>query len=157
MDELRQDLRFALRTLAKSPGFTLIVVLTLGLGIGANTAIFTLMDQVMLRALPVQDPERLVVLDGPGSFSGSSHNHSDIMTPLSHPMFEHLRDQNTVFAGVLANYTEPLHLTVGTQTDNVNGDLVSGTFFDVLGVKPAVGRLFTAEDDRVPGAHPLVV
>ena len=157
MDDLRQDLRFALRTLAKSPGFTLIVVLTLALGIGANTAIFTLMDQVMLRALPVPEPERLVVLDGPGAFSGSSHNHSDSLTPLSHPMFERLRDQNTVFAGVLGHYTAPVHLTVGTQTDNVNGDLVSGTFFDVLGVRPAAGRLFTAGDDRTPGAHPLVV
>jgi predicted permease len=157
MDDLRQDLRFAIRTLAKSPAFTLIVVLTLALGIGANTAIFTLMDQVMLRALPVREPDRLVLLDGPGAFSGSSHNHSDSLTPLSHPMFEHLRDQNTVFAGVLANYTALVHLTVGSQTDNVNGDLVSGTFFDVLGVKAAVGRLFTAEDDRTPGAHPVVV
>ena len=157
MDELRQDLRFALRTLAKSPGFTLIVVLTLALGIGANTAIFTLMDQVMLRTLPVNEPERLVVLDGPGAFSGSTHNHSDLLTPLSHPMFEHLRDENTVFAGVLAHYTAEVHLTVGPQTDNVNADLVSGTFFDVLGVKPAAGRLFTAEDDRTPGGHPVVV
>ena len=113
MDDLRQDLRFALRTLAKSPGFTLVVVLTLALGIGANTAIFTLMDQVLLRALPVREPERLVVLDGPGAFSGSSHNHSDTLIPLSHPMFERLRDQNTVFAGVLAHYTAPVHLTVG--------------------------------------------
>jgi predicted permease len=72
-------------------------------------------------------------------------------------MFENLRDQNTVFAGVLAHYTAPVHLTVGSETDNVNGDLVSGTFFDVLGVKPAAGRLFTADDDRTPGAHPVVV
>ncbi len=82
MDDLRQDLRFALRTLVKSPGFTLVVVVTLALGIGANTAIFTLMDQVMLRALPVREPDRLVVLDGPGAFSGSSHNHSDSLIPL---------------------------------------------------------------------------
>jgi predicted permease len=157
MDELRQDLRFAFRTLAKSPGFTLVVVLTLALGIGANTAIFSLMDQVMLRALPVREPERLVVLDGPGAFSGSSHNHSDSLTPLSHPMFEQLRDQNAVFSGVLAHYTAPVHLTVGADTENVSGDLVSGTFFDVLGVEPAAGRLFTADDDRTPGAHPLVV
>jgi putative ABC transport system permease protein len=157
MDDLRQDLRFAFRTLAKSPAFTLIVVVTLALGIGANTAIFTLMDQVLLRALPVKEPERLVVLDAPGAFSGSSHNHSDSLTPLSHPMFEHMRDLNTVFAGVLANYAAPVHLTVGPQTDNVNGNLVSGAFFEVLGVKPAAGRLFTAEDDRTPGAHPVVV
>jgi len=157
MDELQHDLRFALRTLAKSPGFALVVILTLALGIGANTAIFTLMDQVMLRLLPVEDPGRLVVMDGPGAFSGSTHSHSNSLTPLSHPMFEHLRDQNTVFSGVIANFTVPLHLTVGSQTDNVNGDLVSGTFFDVLGVKPAAGRLLTADDDRTPGGHPVVV
>jgi predicted permease len=157
MDDLRQDFRLALRGFAKNPGFTLVVVLTLALGIGANTAIFTLMDQVLLRLLPVADPERLVILDGPGAFSGSSHSHSDTLTPLSHPMFERLRDQNTVFAGVLAHFTTPLHLTVGTQTDNVNGDLVSGTFFETLGVKPAAGRLFAPEDDRVPGGHPVAV
>jgi len=157
MDELRHDLRFALRTLAKSPGFALVVILTLALGIGANTAIFTLMDQVMLRLLPVDDPARLVVMDGPGAFSGSTHSHSNSLTPLSHPMFEHLRDQNTVFSGAIANFEVPLHLTVGSQTDNVNGDLVSGTFFDVLGVKPAAGRLLTADDDRTPGGHPVVV
>jgi predicted permease len=157
MDDLKQDFRLALRGFAKNPGFTLVVVMTLALGIGANTAIFTLMDQVLLRLLPVADAERLVILDGPGTFSGSSHQHSDTLTPLSHPMFERLRDENTVFAGVLAHYTTALHLTVGNQTDNVNGDLVSGTFFETLGVRPAAGRLFTPEDDRVPGAHPVAV
>jgi predicted permease len=157
MDDLRQDLRFAIRTLAKNPGFALVVVLTLALGIGANTAIFTLMDQVMLRLLPVEAAERLVVMDGPGTFSGSTHSHSDSITPLSHPMFERLRDENTVLSGVMAHFTVPIHLTAGKQTDNVSGDLVSGTFFDVLGVKPAAGRLFTADDDKNPGAHSVVV
>jgi predicted permease len=157
MDDLGQDLRLALRAFVKNPAFTLVVVLTLALGIGANTAIFTLMDQVLLRLLPVEDPERLVILDGPGTSSGSTHRHSNTLTPLSHPMFEGLRDRNAVFDGVLAHYTTPLHLTVGSQTDAVNGDLVSGTFFQVLGVKPAAGRLLTPEDDRVPGGHPVVV
>ena len=157
MDELDQDLRLALRGFVKNPAFTLVVVLTLALGIGANTAIFTLVDQVLLRLLPVEDPERLVILDGPGSASGSTHSHYNTLTPLSHPMFEGLRDGNAVFDGVLAHYTTPLHLTAGSQTDAVNGDLVSGTFFQVLGVKPSAGRLFTPEDDRVPGGHPVVV
>jgi putative ABC transport system permease protein len=157
MNDLEQDFRLALRGFAKNPGFTVVVVLTLALGIGANTAIFTLMDQVLLRQLPVTDPERLVILDAPGAFSGTSHRHSDTLTPLSHPAFERLRDQNTVFSGVLAHYSTPLHLTVGIQTDNVNGDLVSGTFFETLGVKPAAGRLLAPDDDRVPGGHPVVV
>ena len=156
MDDLGQDLRLALRAFVKNPAFTAVVVLTLALGIGANTAIFTLMDQVLLRFLPVEDPERLVILDAPGQFSGSSHSHNQL-APISHPMFEGLRDRNTVFAGVLAHYTAPVHLTSGSQTDSVNGDLVSGTFFDVLGLKPAAGRLFTPDDDRIPGGHPVVV
>src|SRR6185295_1965207 len=98
-----------------------------------------------------------VVLDGPGPFSGSSHNHSDTLTPLSHPMFLELRDKTSVFSGVLAEYTVPLHVTVGAQTENAGGVLVSGTFFDVLGLRPAAGRLFTADDDRTPGGHPVVV
>src|SRR5438093_12786435 len=148
MDELSQDLRYALRTLAGLPGFTLIVVLTLALGIGANTAIFTLMDQVLFRLLPVAQPERLVVLDAPGPFSGATHNHSDTLTPLSHPLFLELRDRGDAFEGALAEYTAPLHVTVGAQTDRVDGVLVSGGFFQVLGLRPAAGRLFTAEDDR---------
>jgi predicted permease len=157
MDDLGHDLRYALRTLAKSPGFTLVVVVTLALGIGANTAIFTLMDQVLFRFLPVEEPDRLVVFNGPGPFSGSSHNHSDTLVPLSHPMFMELRDKTTVFSGVLAEYTVPLHVTVGTQTEQVDGVLVSGTFFDVLGLRPAAGRLLTADDDRTPGGHPVAV
>jgi predicted permease len=157
MDNLTQDMRHALRSLAKAPGFTLVVVLTLALGIGANTAIFTLMDQVLLKALPVKDPERLVVLDAPGPNQGSTHNNSAVLTPISHPMFVDLRDKATVFDSVLAHYTVSVHLGVQGQTEQVDGDLVSGTFFEVLGVEPAVGRLFTAEDDRTPGRHPLVV
>ena len=157
MDDLGQDLRYALRTLASKPGFTLVVVLTLALGIGANTAIFTLMDQVLFRLLPVKEPERLVVVDAPGPFSGQSHNHSDTLTPMSHPLFLELRDKSGAFEGALAEYTTPLHVSVGNQTDPVDGVLVSGTFFDVLGLRPAAGRLLGADDDRTPGAHPVVV
>src|ERR671912_567760 len=107
MSGLGHDLRFAVRTLGRSPGFTAVAVVTLGLGIGANTAIFSLMDQVLLRLLPVREPERLVVLDGPGPFSGSTHSHSASITELSHPMFLELRDKADTFAGVLAQYTAP--------------------------------------------------
>ncbi len=157
MDDLGQDLRYAIRALAKNPGFTLVVVLTLALGIGANTAIFSLMDQILLRLLPVQEPERLVLLSGPGPFSGSSSSHSNTITPFSQPMFEGLRDKNTVFDGVLGQFSTSVHLSVENATESVRGDLVSGNFFEVLGLAPASGRLFTAADDTTPGGHPVVV
>ena len=157
MMDLGQDFRYALRTLAGKPGFTLVVILTLALGIGANTAIFTLMDQVLFRLLPVKEPDRLVVVDAPGPSSGTTHNHSETLTPLSHPMFVELRDKSDAFDGALAEYTAPLHVTVGNQTDQVDGVLVSGTFFGVLGLRPVAGRLLNEDDDRIPGGHPVVV
>ena len=157
MDGLRQDLRFAFRTLAGNPGFAGVAVLTLALGIGANTAIFTLMDQVLFRLLPVHEPERLVLLDGPGPFSGSTHSNSSTVTEISHPLFLELRDKVDGFAGVLAHYAINVHLTAAGQTDRADGSLVSGTFFEVLGLRPAAGRLFTEDDDRQPGGHPVVV
>ena len=157
MDRFGIDLRQALRAFVKNPAFTAVVVLTLGLGIGANTAIYSLMDQVMVRLLPVKDPARLVVLDAPGTNTGHRSSHSDYISGMSHPMFQQLLARNTVFSGMLAHYTVALHLSAGGQTDNVDGDLVSGTFFDVLGLRPAAGRLFTPDDDRVPGGHPIVV
>ena len=157
MKDFVQELRFAFRTLGKSPGFTFVVVLTLALGIGANTAIYGLIDQLLVRPLPVREPERLVVLDGPGPFSGSTHNNSEVLTPISHPMFGALRDENQVFSGALAHYPASAHLTAGDVTEKVRADVVSGTFFDTLGVGPSVGRVFTSEDDLRPGGHPVVV
>lgn len=151
------DIRFALRSFAKNPGFTAVVLATLALGIGANTAIFGLMDQVLFRALPVRDPGRLVLLDAPGAFNGRTSTQSNTLTPLSHPMFEGFRDHGTAFSGVMAHWPTTVHLTVGGVTENANLDLVSGTYFPVLGLIPAAGRLLGAEDDRTPGAHPLVV
>src|SRR5688572_4397864 len=101
MDRLRHDVRFALRSFAKNPGFTAVVVITLALGIGANAAIFGLLDQVMFRLLPVKDPHRLVVLDAPGPFSGRMSSQSETLVPMSQPMYENIRDHNTVFSGVL--------------------------------------------------------
>jgi len=130
-----QDLKQALRVFWKNPAFAGIVILTLALGSGANTAIFTLLDQVMLRALPVERPDRLVVLSGPGPFSGWSSNQSDTVMPLSQPMLDGLRDRTPAFQGAFGHYTTPIHLSVKGQTDNVNGDMVSGTFFEVLGLR----------------------
>jgi predicted permease len=157
VDVLLQDLRLALRSFTKNPGFTTVVVLTLALGVGANTAIFSLLDQVLVRQLEVAEPERLVLLDAPGPFEGSSHSHSGERTPMSHSMFTNLRDRNTVFSGVLGEHRTSAHLSVGGETLSVDADLVSGTFFEVLGLRPAAGRLFNAEDDRQAGGHPVVV
>ena len=157
MSDLIQELTLAFRTFRKSPTFALVIVLTLALGIGANTAIFGLMDQLLFRLLPVASPERLVVLDGPGPFFGSTRSYSDVLTPFSHPMFESLRDQSQVFSGVLAFYPTSVHVTLEGQTLDASGQLVSGTFFPVLGVKPELGRLLGPEDDQKPGGHPVIV
>src|SRR6185436_9167805 len=152
-DNLQRDVRFALRTFVKNPGFTAVVLLTLALGIGANTAIFSLMDQVLLRPLPVHDPGRLVILDGPGPFQGRTVNN---MT-FSYPMYVDFRDRNEIFSGVLARFSTAMTVVWHGQSERANGDLVSGNYFDVLGVRPALGRVFNAADDRIPGAHPVAV
>src|SRR6185436_14170363 len=153
MNAFVQDIRYAVRTLVKTPAFTIVVVVTLGLGIGANTAIFSLTDQVLLRLLPVRAPEQLVVLDGPGAFLGRAFNNGTF----SYPMYRDFRDQNTVFDGVLARFPAQLTLMTNGQAERVDGELVSGNYFDVLGVRPQIGRAFTQEDDRTPGGHPVVM
>jgi predicted permease len=153
MDALGRDVRHALRGLRKNPAFTLVVVVTLGLGIGANAAIFSLMDQVLFRALPVHDPGRLVLLDGPGPFRGRTVNN----LTFSHPMYVDFRDRTETFSGVLARFQMSMTVAWKGQAERGDGDLVSGNYFDVLGVKPALGRLFTPSDDTTPGAHPVAV
>src|SRR3954471_23754687 len=148
-----QDLRYAVRTLLTTPAFTLVVVVTLALGIGANTAIFSLTDQVLLRMLPVKSPERLVLLDGPGAFRGRTFNNGTF----SYPMYRDFRDRNTVFDGVLARFPTPLTLLTGGQAERVSGELVSGNYFDVLGVHAQIGRTLTGDDDKTPGGHPVAV
>jgi len=153
MSSLSQDIRYALRTLARTPGFSLVVIVTLGLGIGANTAIFSLMDQVLIRLLPVRHPASLVQLDGPGPFSGRTVNERTF----SYPMYVDLRDRNDVFDGLVGRFGAAATLTGRGQAERVEVELVSGNTFDVLGVAPVLGRSFTADDDRNPGAHPVVM
>src|SRR5439155_2658303 len=147
------DLRYAFRTLRNAPAFTAIVILTLALGIGANTAIFSLTDQVLLRRLPVKDPDRLVLFENPGAFAGRQFNSNTF----SYPMYRDFRDRNAVFSGIVARFPTPLTLMTNGQAERVSGDLVSGNYFDVLGVGAILGRTLTAADDRVPGAHPVAV
>src|ERR1022692_3501134 len=148
-----QDLRYALRRLLKSPLFSGVVILSVALGIGANTAIFTLLDQVILRLLPVHDPSALALLTTKGNGYGSNRGQNAI----SHPMYEDFRDHNTVFTGLMCKFGVPVSLSADGRTERLQGELVSGNYFDVLGVGAAAGRLITPEDDKVPNGHPVAV
>jgi predicted permease len=145
------DIRYALRRMRQSPAFAAVVVLTLALGIGANAAIFSLLDQVLLQSLPVANPDQLVVL------SAYEAKEPVLDSSFSYPMYQDLRDRNSVFSGVIARGGTQMNVTYGDQTERVRGELVSGNFYEVLGVRPWAGRLFTQEDDRTPGAHPVAV
>jgi len=157
MFNLWQDVRFGVRMLGKNPGFTAIAVLTLALGIGANTAIFSLLNQVMLRHLPVKNPGELVVLRVPGDREGHIWSDGDDAQSLSYPQFKGLRDNNSVFAGMLARFTFSASIASHGQTERGDGEMVSGDYFETLGVQPVVGRVFSRDDEKVPGGHPFVV
>ncbi len=136
--------------LAKSPGFALVAVISLALGIGANTAIFSVVDHVLVRTLPVSEPERMVTLAGRDE-KGRTDN------SFSYPIYVDYRDQNDVFAGLIAWNETPINLSEGGQTERVPGVIVSGNYFDVLGVSPALGRVFLPEEDRSMETHPVAV
>jgi predicted permease len=158
MHTILNDLRYGLRQLWKAPAFAIVAVLTLALGIGANTAIFTLLDQALLRALPVSHPEQLVRLRYVGSNTGRiSAFGGDSEDYFSYPMYRDLRDKNQVFSGVLANDQVQVGLQWNNQSELVSGELVSGEYFDVLGVRPALGRLFVPADDATQNGNPVVV
>jgi predicted permease len=154
MERLLLDLKFVLRSLIRSPLFSIVAVLSLALGIGANSAIFSLLDQVLLRSLPVKDPQQLVSLDWDGDFSGYLFGKHTF----SYPMYLGFRDGTSgVFSGVIARY--PSAVNVGWQgvAERTDAELVSGNYFEVLGISSAVGRPLTPQDDGVRGASPYVV
>src|SRR5437667_1484407 len=157
MPELYQDVRYGLRMLAKNPGFTAIAILTLALGIGANTAIFSLLNQILLRRLPVEKPQELVVLKSPGPKHGHVWSDGDDSEIFSYPLYKGLAKNTTVFDGVLARYEFSASIASHGQTDRGSGELVTGNYFEVLGVRPALGRVLSAADDDVQGAHPVLV
>jgi predicted permease len=156
MHTLWQDVRYGLRMLAKSPGFTAIAILTLALGIGANTAIFSILNQVMLRRLPVANPDKLVILKSPGPKRGHVWSDGDDSEVFSYLLYKGLAKNTSVFEGVIARYEFPASIASHGQTDRGSGELVTGNYFDVLGVRPALGRLLNSGDDDVPGAHPVL-
>ena len=153
MRQLFQDARLALRGFRKSPVFTTVAVLSLALGIGANTAIFTLIDQLILRLLPIRDPQNIVLLAGRGRHYGGNNGRN----ALSYPMYQDLRDRNQVFDGMMCRYALALTIATPGQTEVTSAELVSGNYFPLLGVRAAVGRVFTATDDLHTGGHPYAV
>src|SRR5947209_12730234 len=153
MTNLLNDLRYAIRTLRNAPVFTFVAVLSLALGIGANTAIFTLLDQVLLRLLPVKDPRELVLLSMKGRHYGSNWGANAI----SYPMYVDFSQDNDVFSGMFCRFPYHLSLTFKGQTERVAGELVSGSYFPVLGVGASLGRTLTPDDDRMPVGHPVAM
>jgi predicted permease len=144
-DEMFQDLRYGVRMLRARPGFTAVAVFCLALGIGANTAIFGLINAVFFRPLPAAEPDRLIAL--------SRFNEA----PISYPDYTFLRDSSNVLSGLAAHTGIVASFGDETRSDVVFGSLVSGNYFDVLGIKPVLGRTFLPEEDRTPGTHPVVI
>ena len=151
------QIRVILRGLARTPGFTAIAISSLALGIGANTAIFSLLDQVVLRTLPVKNPRELVFLYHPGPAQGHVWNDEDGGPSFSYPMFRELQKEQTPFTGLAAARLAPASISFRNSAENGTADTVSGNYFDLLGVRPAIGRVFSEEDDRAPGERPIAV
>jgi hypothetical protein len=151
---LRQDIYYALRTMRKSPGFTVVAVMTLALGIGANTAIFTLVNAVFFRPIPVRDPASLVSL-----FTTDEKNRSAVsnLLPVSFPNGDDIQRRSQSFSGMALYATTAVSMTIDGQLENLTAQAVSGDYFDVLGVQAVLGRTFHAADDSQPGASPMIV
>ncbi|MGA2591322.1 MAG: ABC transporter permease, partial [Bryobacteraceae bacterium] len=151
LETLWRDARYALRGMRRSPGFTAVAVLSLALGIGANTAIFSLIDALMLRVLPVQDPRRLVEL----LFKARGQDHFNAFDWRN---YEHYRENNHVFAGLIASSDTPFAIHGdGLEPEIVRGGFVTSDYFSVLGVNPALGRLIGPEDGRAGSPSNVVV
>lgn len=152
------DIRYAARQLRKAPIFTVVAVLTLGLGIGANTAIFTLLDQALIRPLPVSHPEQLVRLRYTGESPGHTNTYGgDDNDFFSYPMYQDLRDRNTAFAALIANDEQKVQLDWQGRSELADAELVSGNYFEVLGVQPALGRLLVPADEQPRADSPVVL
>ena len=155
MPRFLSDLRLAARSLARAPLFSLVAVVSIALGIGANTAVFTLLDQVALRRLPIKDPGALVQIHARDEekYGGTYGNGSE----LSWPLFRDFRDKAPGFDGVVGRVITQVHVGQGSISERTDGEMVSGNYFQVLGVQPAIGRLFTPADDDTVSGHPLAV
>ncbi len=153
--DLAYDLRFSLRSFFKRPSFTVTAVLSLMLGIGATAAIYSLVDQVLLHALPVRQPERLVLIDWKGD--QATTNAFGSWNLMSYPIGRDLDRQKRFFEGVLSRALTPVSLTVAGEAQPATAEVVSGNYFQVLGVRPALGRVLTTDDDGAPNANSVAV
>jgi predicted permease len=149
METLFQDLRFGIRRLIKTPGFTLIAILSLALGIGANTAVFSLVNMILFRPLPVANPQEIVSVSAVGKDRAAS--------AFSYPNYLDFRDRNEVLSGLFVTRFTYMSMSRNGNNERIWGNLVSGNYFDVLGVKPALGRTFLPEEDKTRDSHPVVV
>ena len=154
LDHLLRDTHYALRVLRRSPGFTATAVLSLALGIGANASIFSLVDQVLLRLLPVKDPQSLVLVDWKGNQLADGWGSGNLV---SYPFCKDLQQQDRMFDGVFCRHPTMVTLSTGQRPLPVGAEIVSGSYFPVLGVHAAIGRLIDESDDLQPEAHPVVV
>jgi len=157
LEQIAGDLRYGARMLRRSPGFTAVAVVTLALGIGANAAIFTVINAVMLRALPVNHPEELVIVGNPARVHswGTGTPRTD---SFSYPLYREVRDNNQAFSSVLASSNlGNVQITVDESAEKATGRLVTENYFETLGVEALLGRTFTADDGRTPGSDPVLV
>src|SRR6476660_5702194 len=150
METLLQDIRFGFRQLMKQPGFAALAIISMALGIGANTSIFSLVDTALLRPLAVKEPSQLVELY-------STTNKGADWGLQSYLNYKDYRDRNTVFSGLFVYRVVVSSLTVNNSSQRVWGYLVSGNYFDVLGVKPMLRRAFLPEEDQTPDSHPVAI
>ncbi len=153
LERLVLDIRYGIRTLAKNPAFTLVAMATLAMGIGANTAMFSLLDQIVLRLLPISHPDQLVIVRETGNHFGNSYGPDTV----SWPMFEDLRDNNRVFSGMFCRFPANVTLGYGDRAAQIPAELVSGSYFPILGVGAALGRTVAPDDDAVPDGKPVAV
>src|SRR5215469_14562952 len=160
MNRLAQDVPYALRQLRRSPGFTSVAVLTLALGIGANTAIFTVVNALLLKMLPVREPQQLAVVGDP-TWTNATSNGTPRTEIFSYPLYKELRNTNSVFSGLCAAATasrvQVESTTFAVDDHDTTGRMVSGNYFDLLGLQPAAGRLISDSDDTAENANPVVV
>jgi predicted permease len=154
LEDAARDVSYGLRTLRRNPGFAATAILSLALGIGANTGIFSLVDQVLLRLLPVNDPDRLVLLNWRGNALSSQFGGANV---LSYPLCRDLQEQTQFFDGVFCRAPATVNFSMGRQYETVRAEMVSGSYFSVLGVRAERGRLIGPSDDVYPGEHPVVV